>query len=198
MTEHPKFKDLQILLKAARMDLLVDWEGPVYRCVSPKWAHPDVLVDGKGSFKTGSRWMRPGVSPAVYAATSELIALKESRRTVDHFGIPSPKKNAPRMIVQLDAKLEGVADLCQMDAILPWPTQSELLAENWESQNEAGRETLAQAFGRALFALKLKGLIIPSARDRRGRNLIWFPENFEKSDQITIVGKDELENWIAR
>ena len=100
--------------------------------------------------------------------------------------------------MELEADLERVADLTGIGERLLWPTVDELLAENWEALNAAGRETLSQAFGRALFDLDFSGLLVPSARDRRGRNLIWFPENLRGDEAIGIVGECELERWIAK
>jgi len=197
MHEHPRFKELSSVLKTAANDLRREWHGSVHRCVAPKWARPEFLVSGKGALKYGSRWMRPGVTPAVYAASTENIALKESRRTVRHYGIKKPR-NQPRVIVEMEADLKRVADLSDIDDLLPWPTLDELLGEDWEAINSAGAETLSQAFGRALFSLDFSGLLVPSARDRRGRNLIWFPKNFQRDEQVVISGEAELDQWIAK
>lgn len=197
MHEHPRFDKLRTALAGVQDDVRRRWSGPIYRCVAPKWARPEHLVSGKGSLKSGSRWMRPGVTPAVYAASSESIALKESRRVVRHFGIKRPR-NQPRVMVELEAELERVADLTKLEDHLSWPGIDELLAENWEALNAAGKETLSQAVGRALHELDFSGLLVPSARDRRGRNLIWFPENLGGSEQVRIVGEDELDQWIAK
>jgi hypothetical protein len=140
--------------------------------------------------------MRPDVTPAVYAASTEAIALRESRRVIRHFGIKKPHKQ-PRVLVELEAQLSRVADLTGIDDLLAWPTLGELLSENWEALNAAHKETLSQTFGRALFELGFSGLLAPSARDRRGRNLIWFPRNFGPGERVSIVGKEELERWIA-
>jgi hypothetical protein len=59
-----------------------------------------------------------------------------------------------------------------------------MLAENWESLNASRHESLSQAFGRALWQLGYAGLLVPSTRDRRGRNLIGFPDNFSSADRI--------------
>ena len=141
--------------------------------------------------------MRSGVTPAVYAASSEAIALKESRRPYWHFGIKKPLSQ-PRVIVEIKADLECVADLSSIDQIIPWPKLDELLSEDWEGINTKGAETLSQTLGRALFDLNFAGLVVPSARDRRGRNLIWFPQNFSGNDVIKISGEAELDEWIAK
>lgn len=195
--DHPLYPELLTLLRSAKKELTRDWHGFVYRCVAPKWARPEFLISGKGTLQCGSRWMRPGVTPAVYAASTENIALKESRRPYTHFGIKKPLSQ-PRVIVEMEAKLECVADLTSIDQIIPWPSIDELLDEDWEGINTRAAETLSQAFGRALFQLKFAGLVVPSARDRRGRNLIWFPSKLGKNDGIQITGEDELNEWIAQ
>ncbi len=165
MLEHPKYKALTKDLRSAAGSLSRSWEGAAFRCVAPKWSRPEFLASGLGAARHGSRWMRPGLSPAVYAASTENIALKESRGNLRHFGVRKPAKT-PRMIVQIDLRLVKVVDLTRLEEALAWPSLDELLSEKWESLNAAGKETLSQAFGRALFTLGFTGLIAPSARDR--------------------------------
>ena len=197
MLEHPRHSELLALLRKSRSALKGRWHSPVYRCVALKWARPEFLVTGEGSLQIGSRWMRAGITPAVYAASTEAIALKESRRAFRHFGIRQPL-SSPRVIVEITTDLGNVADLTNIDTLLPWPSLDELLAKDWEQVNSRGFETLSQAFGRALWKLGFAGLIAPSSRDRRGRNLIWFPSNLAKSDKIHIAGESELGDWIAK
>ncbi len=197
MQEHPRYPELLTLLRKARGDLIRAWKGPVYRCVALKWARPQYLISGEGTRSFGGRWMRAGLTRAVYAASTEAIALKESRKVIRHFGIQQPLA-APRVIVEMWADLGPLADLANIDAILPWPSLDELLVEDWERINSGGFETLSQAFGRALWALRFAGLIVPSARDRRGRNLIWFPENLRSADGIRISGQTDLDDWIVK
>lgn len=197
MHEHPRFDVIRSAIEDERDAFLRSWSGPIYRCVEPKWARPEHLVSGQGSLEAGSRWMRPMFTPAVYAASSELIALKEARRVVRHFGIHKPR-NQPRVLVELEASLENVADLTRLEKHPLLPSIDELLGENWLQINERRAETLGQTFGRALFDLGFSGLLVPSARDRRGRNLIWFPKNLGGSERISIVGDQELERWIAK
>jgi hypothetical protein len=40
-------------------------------------------------------------------------------------------------------------------------------------------------------------LWVPSVRDRRCRNLIWFPGSLEKESRCEISGQKELEKWIT-
>lgn len=73
----------------------------------------------------------------------------------------------------------------------------ELLREDWEKLNSRGVETLAQAVGRAVFDLGFEGLIAPSAQDKRGRNLIWFPDQLLADSRISISAKEELKHFLA-
>jgi hypothetical protein len=106
-------------------------------------------------------------------------------------------KNNPRVNVELIVRLSHVIDLTKLHSVLDSPTIQEMLCEDWEKLNARGNETIAQAFGRAIRDINAEGLITPSARDRRGRNLIWFPDDLHPKSQIQIVGKEKLEQWLA-
>ncbi|NBB78921.1 MAG: RES domain-containing protein [Verrucomicrobia bacterium] len=62
--------------------------------------------------------------------------------------------------------------------------------------NAHHRETLAQACGRILWDLDYAGLVAPSSRDRRGRNLIVFPQR-GPDNSLRIAHRSELEKWLA-
>jgi len=62
--------------------------------------------------------------------------------------------------------------------------------------NTQNRETLAQACGRILWDLGYSGLVTPSSRDRRGRNLIVFPQRAPHKS-LRIAHRSELEKWLA-
>lgn len=70
--------------------------------------------------------------------------------------------------------------------------------EDWAKINEGGFETLAQAVGRALYNNRFAGLICNSAQDRRGRNIIWFPDSPGPPPVVQIVDGNELKNWFAK
>lgn len=197
MAPHSRFDDLQQILADHGDTLRRKWKGTVYRCVIPRWARPEHLVSGKGALKFGGRWMRAGVTPAVYAATTESVALKESKGTFAHFAITRPTAG-PRVIVDLEAALDRVFDLTDPARIPDRLPVEQMLDEDWEAENATGRETLAQAFGRALVNEQFSGLLVRSARDRRGRNLIWFPRNFRKGESVRIIGENELDRWITK
>lgn len=193
---HPAYKRLLSCLKKARKELETDWQGPVYRCVELEWARPEYLISGEGTRHKGSRWMQPHYCKAVHAASTETIALKESRRVYDYYGILKPRNN-PRVSVELIVQLSHLIDLTKLHRVIDSPTIQEMLSEDWEKLNARGNETIAQALGRAIRDLNFEGLIAPSSRDQRGRNLIWFPDNIRADSRIEIVGKEKLKQWLA-
>jgi len=193
---HPGFKRLFSDLKKYQSELSTQWDAPVYRCVEIKWAQSDYLISGEGTRHWGSRWMQPNYCRVVHAASTEAIALKESRSAYDYYGIQKPKNN-PRVSVELIAKLHRLVDLTQLKTIVDSPTISEMLDEDWGKLNDNCIESNAQALGRAIFELNYEGLIAPSSKDRRGRNLIWFPEQLGSNSQIEIVGQEKLKQFLA-
>ncbi|MDQ8194732.1 RES family NAD+ phosphorylase [Coraliomargarita sp. SDUM461004] len=193
---HPTYKRLLAELKREGEKLKSRWEAPVYRCVELKWARPKYLISGEGTRQRGSRWMRPNNSRVMHAASTETLALKESRQAYDYYGIHKPRQN-PRVSVELLVELQQVIDLRKLREILDSPTIEELLGEDWEKLNSSGVETLAQTVGRAIHDLGYEGLIAPSAKDRRGRNLIWFPDQLLSESRISISGEKQLEQWLA-
>jgi len=194
---HKQYRLLRSNIARSAPDCLLDWEKPVYRAVDLKWAKADKLIFGEGARLYGSRWMRRGITPIFYGASTENIAIKESRHNPRHFGIKTGRlEKKPRILVQIHARVAPVADVAALCQELPWPSLDEVLAENWESMNAAGHETTAQAMGRALFELGYPALVTPSARDRRGRNLIVFPALLTAGD-LRIAHREELEKWLA-
>lgn len=193
---HPAFKRIFSTLKISHKELIAEWNHPVYRCVELEWARPEYLISGEGTRHKGSRWMQPNYCKVVQAASTETIALRESRRVYEYYGIDKPKKS-PRVSVEVHAQLSNLLDLTKLHKVIDSPTIKELLSEDWEKLNARRKEALAQAFGRIIFDLDYEGLIAPSARDQRGRNVIWFPSKLRKTSLIEITGKNKLEQWLA-
>jgi RES domain-containing protein len=196
MKDHPRQPDLRRMLEAHAADATITWERPVYRNVELAWARPEHLVNGKGTRLHGSRWMRKGVTEMVHGASTEGLALKEARRPFDYFGIKRPRKR-PRVSAEIHLRLGRVLAVERALDALPWPSMDELLAEDWEKVNASGHETLSQALGRSVWELGFEGMVVSSARDRRGRNVVWFPGSLEKDSECEISGERELNQWLA-
>jgi len=192
---HPRYRELFAQIRSVAQEWTREWSRPVYRAVELQWARPEFLISGQGTMRHGGRWIRPGVTAVVHAASTEHLALKESRRPFTHYAIKKPRKK-PRVIVEIEVALQRIADLSMLEKSLSWPLLDELIGEDWDKINARGMETLAQALGRALFELDFEGLAAPSARDRRGRNLIWFPDNLRPASRLRIASETELKRWL--
>ncbi len=193
---HPAFKRILAELKKSQHFLEANWQDPAYRCVGLEWARPEYLISGEGTRRHGGRWMQPNYCKVVHVASTEAIALKESRRVFNYYGIRKPGNN-PRVSVELNVRLKHLIDLTKLASVTDSPSIVEMLKEDWEKLNASGVETIAQAFGRAIHSLNYEGLIAPSSLDARGRNLIWFPTQLLSDSRIEIVGQEELKQWLA-
>ena len=62
-----------------------------------------------------------------------------------------------------------------------------MLEADWRSEMAAGREPITQRLGRAGHAAGLEGLLVRSAADRRGMNLLIFPGNIRVSSRVEML-----------
>jgi hypothetical protein len=68
-----------------------------------------------------------------------------------------------------------------------------VLQADWRADAEARREALPQAIGRLAWIAKWEGLLVPSAADPKGTNLIIFPGNLDAPrSYLVIVNRDLL------
>jgi hypothetical protein len=65
------------------------------------------------------------------------------------------------------------------------------LLQAWRQDQHAGREALTQAIGRLARATDVQGIIFPSARVSRGRNLVLFPDRLELG-RLDLINKNKL------
>ena len=105
------------------------------------------------------------------------MAVAESRATADYARVPQPFRT-PRLLVAIEFSLQVVLDLTSPSVRASLGlTPDALREEDWRKTQEAGRESLTQAIGRAVFSNNGEGLLVPSARVPEGMNLAFFPEN---------------------
>ena len=70
-------------------------------------------------------------------------------------------------------------------------SRERMVAEDWRRANEKGREALCQAIGRAAFDAGFEGILVPSAQDENGRNLIVFPDQLKPDSGLEEFGAME-------
>lgn len=173
------------------------WSGFVFRSVRLEFAHPEMIVDGKGAMKSGGRWNRPGLGPVLYCSLQPGAAAEESMRLFEAAGF---KRSAvkPRLIVGIRYQLSSVIDLPDLISAIPGVELAELMAEEWQKINQQGRETQGQALGRAIFNARVEAFRAPSARIRDAVNLVIFPQNLRPTSRQQVLEKQELQTWLKR
>lgn len=175
------------------------WEGIAFRAAPLEFARLAKLLDGKGGWQIGGRWLAAGHFRAVNLSTTPETAIKESSASFTYYNFALSDVK-PKLVVGVRLKLKHVIDLTNPHGVRaePWLRLDELLAEDWRKINDAGHESQSQAFGRAAHDVGAEALIAPSARVPGGVNLVYFPESAVRSSGIEIVGEDELARWLKK
>jgi RES domain-containing protein len=147
------------------------------------------MFSGRGSWQFGGRWNAPGTFRAVYASTRPEVATAESLAYYRYYGFRD-EDAMPRTMQAIDITLHKVFDLTnpaiQRKLRIPW---KQMPAEDWRKLQDAGKESLSQALGRAIFDAGMEGLIAPSAQIPSGINIVFFPEHQDPRSVVRIHRK---------
>lgn len=173
--------------------LLQPWNGVAYRVTTLDHPSPQSILLGQGSFLRGGRWNAMSSFRAVYGSTEDTVAVAESRATADYLHIAIPFRT-PRLLVAIELSLRAVLDL-SLASIREelGVSEDELRAEDWRKVQERGVESFTQAIGRAVFANRGEGLVVPSARVTAGINVVYLPENCRYPSKVTVLESEKLD-----
>lgn len=159
--------------------------GVGYRSSTPKYATEVDLLTGEGSKRNGGRWNPIGI-PVVYIALTPETAMAETFAHHRYYGIPV-EDAMPRTFVAIDAILQSVLDLRDGKIRQRLQVSEErILTVDWRKEVRAGRQPLTQAIGLAAYQSGLEGLIVPSAVDLQGHNLLIFRDKMQSGSQISV------------
>ncbi|MBL8862222.1 MAG: RES family NAD+ phosphorylase [Planctomycetes bacterium] len=159
--------------------------GPRFRATSPRWAASRRLLDGEGARRGGGRWNPPGI-PVAYLSDTPEAALT---------GYPAGLRSAgfavngglPAVIAWGEVDLHRVLDLKQPTVRARLKARPGL-ALDWRAENEAGREAVSQALGRAAREAGFEGLLVPSAVVHGVMNLVVFVDRIGRSSRVEAHG----------
>lgn len=163
----------------------------VFRSSTPNYANEADLLTGEGSRRNGGRWNPMGIA-VVYASLTPETALAESLAHNRYYGIPL-QDSMPRTFVAIAVNLQAILDLRAGTVRRRLQVSVDrILAVDWRKEVGAGREPITQAIGRAASEVGLEGLIVPSAADSKGHNLLVFPGNLQSGSQIRVLHAGSL------
>ncbi len=169
----------------------IPFNGTIVRSVGTRYASEADFLAGRGAAKYGGRWNRPGIV-AIYGSTDILTATMEAYKQFLAFGF-SLSSMQPRVTAGAKVILQRVLDLTSPAKRRRIGfSRTELVTEDWHSIQLAGDESWTQAIGRGALKAGYEGLLVPSARNPKGTNLVIFPENLNAGSSIALLGKSAL------
>ena len=112
--------------------------------------------------------------------------MAESLAQHRHYGIPDADA-LPRILLAIDARLGACVDLTDGRARRTLRvSRRRMRNEPWRRKQNAGREALTQAIGRAAFEAGLEALLVPSAAVAGGSNLLVFPALLRPGSRLRV------------
>lgn len=184
---HPVFPELLATFER-NFEKALPWGGVVFRSVDPRHASPLEALSGRGSLAIGGRWNAPRSFAAVYTSLDPETAMAEALARVRGEGLPDHIA-MPRLFFALHVRLERTIDLADSEHLRALSTsRRELESCDWRRDQEAGREALTQSIGRAAFQAGLDGILVPSAGNPGGLNLVILPGNLGEGCWIRSLG----------
>ena len=148
------------------------------------------LLSGEGVRRHGGRWNPSGLFAAVYASLSPETALAEALGRFREYGV-SVAEAMPRVLTALEIEIEALADLTSPAARQALRvSRRRMRREDWRRAMEEEREAITQAIGRAAFERGLEGLLVFSAPDPAGRNLVLFPARLRPGSRLRVHASD--------
>lgn len=193
MSAEPESEEVQDLFDriAACNHRAVRLTATGFRSVGTRYANETDLLSGAGAGNHGGRW-NPRGFPAIYASFNPVTAVKEAYHGFFEAGF-SARTIRPRVFAGLAIRLELVLDLTDRHVRRALGfTVKDLIMEDWEAIQEAGQEAWTQAIGRGAAHAGFEGLLVPSARDPHGRNVVIFPRNLRAGSNVEPVAKADL------
>ena len=128
----------------------------------------------------------------MYGSLTPRAALEEALAHYRYFGIPVHAA-MPRMFVALEFDLCSVLDLTDGAVRRSMGISEKRLLEcDWRAEAQVGKTPLTHEVGHAAHLVGLEGMLVRSAVDGSGRNLVVFVENLQPGSTLKVVGANQL------
>jgi len=70
-------------------------------------------------------------------------------------------------------------------------SQNRIIGTDWRAEMAAGNVPLTQLLGQAASDIGLEGLLVPSAAEPNGRNIVAFPKNLKTPSDLVVPAPSE-------
>jgi RES domain-containing protein len=121
------------------------------------------------------------------------VAMAETLAHNRYYGI-AIEEAMPRTFVAIEATLQVVLDLRDGSIRQRLRVAEErILSVDWRKEVRAGREPITQLIGRAAHETDWQGLIVPSAADPSGHNLLIIPDRLRTDCKVQVLHPDRLQ-----
>jgi RES domain-containing protein len=168
-----------------------DFSGKTFRSATPHYATEKDLLTGEGSRRFGGRWNPPGLA-AVYASLTPETAMAETLAHARYFGL-SEYDAMPRTFVAISVDLSSVLDLTDGKVRQRLAFSLKRIVEtDWRKETDAGKVPFTQWLGHAAADVGFEALLVPSAAEANGRNIVAFPPNFHSTSAAMVVAPGKL------
>ena len=162
-----------------------------FRSVSLRYANAQNILSGQGASINGGRW-NPVGTQAIYASLSPVTATHESYAGFNRYGFQD-REIKTRAFVGINVDIQLAIDLTDKSILRALKvSMRQLLAEDWQANQNAGRTSKSQMFGAAAKTAGLEGLLVPSAKHPTGKNLVVFPDNLKNKSSISVMDPTDL------
>jgi RES domain-containing protein len=171
---------------------VIPFSGTMCRAVAAKYANNGDLLTGAGAKLHGGRWNPPGLFCAIYGTLDPYAALAETVGTYGHYSIPFEQR-LPLVLVGIEVQLQRLLDLTDGKIRQHLGVSEERMLEaDWQAAQAKNGEGLTQAIGRLAWEGKIEALLVWSARFKKEKNLVIFPDQLINPSLLQIVNRHDL------
>jgi RES domain-containing protein len=186
---HPDAARLTERLKALGSAHDVAFKGELFRFINPTFSRSSDILAGTGALHACGRWNLKGASRLSYTALAPQTALAEALAHVNYFRQPLSKA-LPRVLVALQLKAKRVLDLRDGSMRKALRLSDDTIRHlDWRANNQKGQEAITQAWGKSFAEAGYEAVIVPSAADTDGANVLVFPENLQTSSVFKVMSE---------
>ena len=128
----------------------------------------------------------------MYASLTPETALAETLAHNRYYNLPI-EDAMPRTFVALQVKTRCILDLTDGQVRKRMRLSLDAIkTQDWRHEMNLGRKPITQKIGQVAFEARVEGLIVPSAADTKGKNVLIFPTNLQPGSNVTVLNADRL------